>query len=172
MHVSEQHQNGQEKVRQNRNPAQTTIIAKSMLNFSKISLIRFSMLTNELFSDVEMSAQTNLNATQPNSGCNLTTSLTQSPNRLAQNSSHSLANNTLHTIAQPYLGDSSNFGAFYHHHSHHHITSYGNPYDKYKSHHARSPNPSPYETYQGFYSPPTHHHQIVRPNGYIDLVPR
>lgn len=108
---------------------------------------------------------------QTNSNCGLTATSTQSPNRLTQNSSHGLTNNSLHTIAQPYLGDSSNFGPFYHHHSHHHIPSYGNPYDKYITHHVRSPNASPHDTYQGFYSSTTHH-QIVRPNGYIDLVPR
>lgn len=107
---------------------------------------------------------------------------TTTPERMIQSpTSHSLTNGTaLHTISQPYLGDSSNFGPFYHHHhhhgQHHHISSYGNPYDKYKTvHHARSPNTSPYDPYQSFYSPTTHHHhhhQIVRPNGYIDLVPR
>lgn len=90
-----------------------------------------------------------------------------------------------HVISQPYSGESSNFGPFYHHHHHHHshIPSYGNPYDKFKippsNVHSRSPNASPYGSYQGFYSAAAaaahhhHHHQIVRPpNGYIDLVPR
>lgn len=98
-----------------------------------------------------------------------------SPERMIQSPSHGLVNGTLHNISQPYLGDSSNFGPFYHHHGQHpHIPSYGSPYDKYKSvHHARSPNTSPYDPYQSFYSSnPHHHHQIVRPNGYIDLVPR
>lgn len=112
-------------------------------------------------------------------------SVASTPERLIQTSptaTHSLTNGTaLHAISQPYMGDSSNFGPFYHHHhhhhgQHHHISSYANPYDKFKSvHHARSPNTSPYDPYQSFYSPSTHHHhhhQIVRPNGYIDLVPR
>lgn len=136
-------QSTQEKNR-NRNSAQTTITGKNL----------------------EPMIQTSCNQS--------TTPSASSPNRLiAQSPSH----NALHTISQPYLGDSSNFGPFYHHHSHHHhLPSYGNPYEKYKSttniHHARSPNASPYDPYQGFYTPTSHHHQIVRPNGYIDLVPR
>lgn len=120
----------------------------------------------------DMLGHTDLNASRLMSPPTTTTTFNQiPPNRPPQNTSHAMANNTLHTIGQPYLGDTSNFGAFYHHHSHHHIPSYGNPYDKYKTHHNRSPNASPYDTYQGFYTPPTHH-QIVRPNGYIDLMPR
>lgn len=120
-----------------------------------------------------------------NVNCNMAPpppSATTTPERMIQSpTSHTLTNGTaLHTISQPYLGDSSNFGPFYHHHHHgqhhHHISGYGSPYDKYKSvHHARSPNTSPYDPYQSFYSPTTHHHhhhQVVRPNGYIDLVPR
>lgn len=74
---------------------------------------------------------------------------------------------------QPYLGgtENSNFGPFYHHHSH--LPSYGNPYEKFKipsNAHSRSTT-SPYHgSYQGFYG--TAHHQLGRPNGYIDLVPR
>lgn len=106
-------------------------------------------------------------------------------NRYTQNSPHQTSvattitstatSNPLHTIAQPYPGENSNFGAFYHHHSH--MPSYGNPYDKFKipaNVHSRSSN-SPYGGYQGFYSTAAthhHHHQMVRPNGYIDLVPR
>ena len=93
--------------------------------------------------------------------------VTMSTNRYSQ-SPHQISN-AIHTISQPYSADSSNFGAFYHHHSH--VPSYGNPYDKFKipsNVHSRSTN-SPYGSYQGFYAAP---HQIVRPNGYIDLVPR
>lgn len=119
-----------------------------------------------IIAGMESVVQTNCNSTT-----NIASPLTQSPNRLiAQSPSHT----SLHTISQPYLGDSSNFGPFYHHHSHHHLPSYGNPYEKYKptSNIHRSPNASPYDPYQGFYTPATHHHQIVRSNGYIDLVPR
>lgn len=116
--------------------------------------------------------QARLEATNIN--CNMTAQTATTPERMIQSVSHGLTNGSLHSIGQPYLGDSSNFGPFYHHHGQqHHISSYGNPYDKYKSvHHARSPNTSPYDTYQSFYSPTPHHHQIVRPNSYIDLVPR
>lgn len=94
-------------------------------------------------------------------------------------SNQMMANSTIQTIAQPYAGEVSNFGAFYHHHHHHnHIpASYGLPYDKFKyPTNSRSPTNSPYGSYQGFYSSNVHHHhhhrQMVRPNGYIDLVPR
>lgn len=124
-----------------------------------------------------MVAQANCNQTRldaTNINCNMTAQTATSPEPIIQSSSHGLTNGTFHTISQPYLGDTSNFGPFYHHHGqHHHIPSYGNPYDKYKGvHHARSPNNSPYDAYQSFYSPTPHHHQIVRPNSYIDLVPR
>lgn len=134
------------------------------------------------YTDIEMITSTNCNTARAldatNSSCNATqTSLNSSPNRLMQSPPNDLTNTSIHhTITQPYLGDSSNFGAFYHHHHHSHL-NYGNPYDKYKIppnvHYSRSPNASPYGSYQGFYSPnPTHHHhQIGRPNGYID-VPR
>lgn len=85
---------------------------------------------------------------------------------------------SLQAVAQPYPSDPSNYGPFYHHH-HNHISSYGNPYDKFKypgNIHSRSPNSSPYAGYQGFYPTNTHHHhhahQMIRPSGYIDLVPR
>lgn len=86
-------------------------------------------------------------------------------------------NGSLQTIAQPYAGEVSNFGAFYHHHHHNHIpATYGIPYDKFKyPSNSRSPTNSPYGSYQGFYPGNVHHHhhrQMVRPNGYIDLVPR
>lgn len=130
--------------------------------------------------DGEIVAQTNCNQTRldvVNANCNMSVPSAASPERMIQSPSHGLVNGTLHNISQPYLGDSSNFGPFYHHHGQHpHIPSYGSPYDKYKSMHhahARSPNTSPYDPYQSFYSSnPHHHHQIVRPNGYIDLVPR
>lgn len=128
--------------------------------------------------DGEIMPQTNCTQMRldvTNVNCSMGTQSTTSPERMIQSPSHGLSNGALHTINQPYLGDSSNFGAFYHHHGqHHHIPSYGNPYEKYKSvHHTRSPNTSPYDPYQSFYSSNAHHHhQIVRPNGYIDLVPR
>lgn len=121
-----------------------------------------------------MVSQANCNLTKletSNMNCGMTVQSVTTPERMIQSPSHG----GIHTITQPYLGDSSNFGPFYHHHGqHHHIPSYGNPYDKYKSvHHTRSPNASPYDPYQSFYTPNSHHHhQIVRPNGYIDLVPR
>lgn len=127
-----------------------------------------------------MVSQTNCNQNRMeavNMNCGMTAESATSPERMIQSpSSHGgITNGALHPITQPYLGDSSNFGPFYHHHGqHHHIPSYGNPYDKYKSvHHTRSPNATSYDPYQSFYSPTSHHHhQIVRPNGYIDLVPR
>ncbi|XP_031638292.1 T-box transcription factor TBX10 [Contarinia nasturtii] len=153
-------QSGPEKIRQNRHPTQTTISAKNG----------------------EMVSQANCNQTRldtTNINCSMTAAQTAtSPERMIQSpSSHAaLTNGNLHSISQPYLGDTSQFGPFYHHHGqHHHIPSYGNPYDKYKSvHHTRSPNTSPYDAYQSFYptTPHHHHHQIVRPNSYIDLVPR
>lgn len=123
--------------------------------------------------------ETNLNnnslSTTPNSSLG---------NRYSPSQTQQLSDPT-HIISQPYSAESSNFGPFYHHHHHHHghIPSYGNPYDKFKiptsNVHSRSPNASPYGSYQGFYTAAAavahhhHHHQIVRPpNGYIDLVPR
>lgn len=134
-------------------------------------------LTIWLILDGEMLNHTSCNQSRlegNNVNCTMTTSSATSPERMIQSPSHNLGNGAIHTISQPYIGDSSNFGAFYHHGQHHHLPSYGNPYDKYKSvHHGRSPNTSPYDPYQSFYSStPHHHHQIVRPNGYIDLVPR
>lgn len=90
------------------------------------------------------------------------------PNRYTQ-SPHQSTQSNIHTLSQPYGAESSNFGPFYHHHNH--IPSYGNPYDKFKipsNAHTRSTS-SPYGTFQGFYGNP---HQLGRPNGYIDLVPR
>lgn len=172
----------QEKNRQNRNPAQTTITGKSMIQFQFVHLKTWILwVTKKLFVsniDGDISSQTNCTQMRldvSNVNCSMSAQPTTSPERMIQSPSHALSNGALHTINQPYLGDSSNFGAFYHHHGqHHHLPSYGNPYDKYKSvHHTRSPNASPYDPYQSFYSANAHHHhQMVRPNGYIDLVPR
>ncbi|XP_037039117.1 T-box transcription factor TBX10 [Bradysia coprophila] len=90
------------------------------------------------------------------------------PNRYTQ-SPHQSTQSNIHTISQPYGTESSNFGPFYHHHNH--IPSYGSPYDKFKipsNAHTRTTS-SPYAPFQGFYGNP---HQLGRPNGYIDLVPR
>ncbi|XP_037941173.1 T-box transcription factor TBX1-A-like isoform X1 [Teleopsis dalmanni] len=97
---------------------------------------------------------------------------------------HSLAN-IYSSIGQPYSSDNSNYGAIYHHNHYHHSHSYGAPYDKIKvggGHNMRtssagaattavSPSANPYamSSYQSFYGSP---HQMMRPNGYIDLVPR
>lgn len=112
------------------------------------------------------------------------TALTHNPRYLSTDSSHlqgpsstpatslqqSAAHNSL--AVQQYGAENSNFGPFYHHHSH--IPSYGNPYEKFKipsTAHTRRAT-SPYHgTYQGFYGSAPHH-QLGRPNGYIDLVPR
>lgn len=175
-------QSGHEKVRENRHP-QATVAAKSMTrNACPIKTIQ-NYIINILFLIIlggEMVSQANCNQTRlvdaANMNCDMTTQSTTSSERMIQSPLHGgLTNGALHPITQPYLGDSSNFGPFYHHHGQqHHIPSYGSPYDKYKSvHHARSPNASPYDSYQSFYPQTSHHHhQIVRPNGYIDLVPR
>lgn len=161
-------QNGQEKNRQNRNSTQTT--AKGLYSKTSPSDPKIRNLIC-IFSSISKGMEP-MNPPNCNPTTNVSTPTASSPNRMiVQSPSHG----ALHTMAQPYLGDSSNFGPFYHHHSHH-LPSYGNPYDKYKPttnmHHARSPNASPYDPYQAFYTPTSHHHQIVRPNGYIDLVPR
>lgn len=110
---------------------------------------------------------------------NAVTALTHTPRYLSADTAHlqgspsaqqSSAHNAL--AAQQYGVENSNFGPFYHHHSH--IPSYGNPYEKFKipsTAHTRRAT-SPYHgTYQGFYGTAAHH-QLGRPNGYIDLVPR
>ncbi|XP_055844885.1 T-box transcription factor TBX1 [Episyrphus balteatus] len=92
-------------------------------------------------------------------------------NSTQMNSLATNATNIYSAIGQSYTSESSNFGAIYHHNHHHlsHGHGYGNPYDKIKvPGHMRQTNP--YSTYQSFYGSP--HHQMVRPNGYIDLVPR
>ncbi|XP_067639857.1 T-box transcription factor TBX1 isoform X2 [Eurosta solidaginis] len=99
--------------------------------------------------------------------------------------SQAMAANIYSTISQPYASENSNFGAIYHHQHYH--SGYGHPYDKLKvSSHMRpmmasASNSSPtamasaaasaygISSYQSFYGSP---HQIMRPNGYIDLVPR
>ncbi|XP_011179974.1 T-box transcription factor TBX1 isoform X2 [Zeugodacus cucurbitae] len=102
--------------------------------------------------------------------------------------SHSqvMAANIYSSIAQPYASENSNFGAIYHHQHYH--SGYGNPYDKLKvtGHMRQSPastagsptamataaaaaNAYGISSYQSFYGSP---HQMMRPNGYIDLVPR
>lgn len=117
-----------------------------------------------------------------NSGNNYISMASVSPiqNRYTQSVSNQVTS-SLQAVAQPYPSEPSNFGPFYHHHHHHnHISSYGNPYDKFKypgNIHSRSPNSSPYGGYQSFYPTNTHHHhphphQMIRPSGYIDLVPR
>ncbi|XP_053948970.1 T-box transcription factor TBX1 [Anastrepha ludens] len=95
-----------------------------------------------------------------------------------------MAANIYSTIGQPYVSENSNFGAIYHHQHYH--SGYGNPYDKLKvTGHMRptsataagSPtamasaaaNAYGISSYQSFYGSP---HQMMRPNGYIDLVPR
>lgn len=180
---AEQHQSSQEKGRQqNRN--QTTGKSKLLcLNSAfrnKLTFLIAFFFSIRFAIDVEMMTPITCNTSRPmdatNANCNPQTTLPHSPNRLSHQSPPSeMTNNSIHhTISQPYLGDSSNFGPFYHHH-HPHL-NYGNPYDKYKIpsnvHYSRSPNTSPYGTYQGFYAPnSTHHHPISRSNGYID-VPR
>lgn len=96
-----------------------------------------------------------------------------------------MAANIYSTIGQPYAGENSNFGAIYHHQHYH--SGYGSPYDKLKvtSHMRQSPasaagsptamasaaaaNAYGISSYQSFYGSP---HQMMRPNGYMDLVPR
>lgn len=87
-------------------------------------------------------------------------------------------------IGQPYAAENSNFGAIYHNH---HYGSYGSPYEKIKvSGHMRQMSSNSTTSsvgnssvslggnhhygyhHQPFYSP----HQMIRSNGYLDLVPR
>lgn len=177
--VNEQHAGEHEKIRANRNTVTATITSKGRGTHRFVETREGCNSSRSLRGLIELAfeitdmstGQTDLNASRLMNP-QVSAAVTQTSNRLTpQNSPHGMPNNGLHSIGQPYLGDTSNFGPFYHHHGHHHMPSYGNPYDKYKTHHTRSPNTSPYDTYQGFYSPPTHH-QIVRPNGYIDLMPR
>ncbi len=117
--------------------------------------------------DDEIHSQQSNGTTQP-LDANLNPAIPH-PNRYTQ-SPHQSTQSNIHTaISQPYGTESSNFGPFYHHHNH--MPSYGNPYDKFKipsNAHSRSTS-SPYGSFQGFYGNP---HQLGRPNGYIDLVPR
>ncbi|TMW41178.1 hypothetical protein DOY81_013743 [Sarcophaga bullata] len=90
-----------------------------------------------------------------------------------------------------YATDNSSYGPIYHHHNttahHYHGHAYGTPYDKLKllatcvqTHNistsspnannvTHSPNSYGMSSYQSFYGSP---HQMMRPAGYIDLVPR
>uniref|UniRef100_A0A1A9WC48 T-box domain-containing protein n=1 Tax=Glossina brevipalpis TaxID=37001 RepID=A0A1A9WC48_9MUSC len=95
--------------------------------------------------------------------------------------------NIYSSIAQPYATDNSNFGPVYHHSPYYHTHGYGNPYDKIKvsTHMRQSAGNTVNDTsansaattvtsyglsgYQTLYSSS---HQMMRPNGYIDLVPR
>ncbi|KAM7347509.1 T-box transcription factor 1 isoform 1-T2 [Cochliomyia hominivorax] len=102
------------------------------------------------------------------------------------------SSNIYSSIGQPYASDNSSYGPIYHHHhntaAHYHGHSYATPYDKLKvSGHMRpahsmtntpltsnsvtTPSPNSYSmsSYQSFYGSP---HQMMRPGGYIDLVPR
>lgn len=97
--------------------------------------------------------------------------------------------NIYSSLGQPYMGDNSNYGPIYHHNAHYHGHTYGSPYDKIKvtghmrqSHNISSntvssagnsvtPSANSYtmSSYQTFYGSP---HQMMRPGGFIDLVPR
>ncbi|KAH8320152.1 hypothetical protein KR074_003740 [Drosophila pseudoananassae] len=96
--------------------------------------------------------------------------------------------NIYSSIGQPYAQEQSNFGAIYHHnaaaaaaahyhhghaHSHSHAhghAPYATAYDKLKvSRHAAAYGMGP--SYPSFYGSAAHH-QMMRPNSYIDLVPR
>lgn len=72
---------------------------------------------------------------------------------------------SLYPIGQPYATECSNFGPIFHRHNHL-SHGYGSPYEKIKmtTHMGQH-----YNSYQSYYAPA---HQIVRPNNYIDLVPR
>ncbi|XP_011293300.2 T-box transcription factor TBX1 [Musca domestica] len=103
--------------------------------------------------------------------------------------------NIYSTLSQPYGSDNSNYGPIYHN-PHYHGHSYGNPYEKIKvTGHMRqahghagansnsptglgtgnsvSPSGNSYgmSSYQSFYGSAAAH-QMMRPGGYIDLVPR
>ncbi|XP_017016218.2 T-box transcription factor TBX1 [Drosophila takahashii] len=100
------------------------------------------------------------------------------------------AANIYSSIGQPYAQEQSNFGAIYHHnaaaaaaahyhhghaHAHGHAHSHGpyaSAYDKLKvSRHAAAAAYGMGATYPSFYGSAAHH-QMMRPNSYIDLVPR
>lgn len=85
---------------------------------------------------------------------------TQSPQTAPQN-----------TLAQAYGTESSNFGPLYHHHTSLTHGGYGNPYDKYKVSPTHPRPPTTYSgAYQSYYGPSAH--QMMRPNGYLEFVPR
>ncbi|XP_073829619.1 T-box transcription factor 1 [Musca autumnalis] len=107
---------------------------------------------------------------------------------------HMASANIYSSLSQPYATDNSNYGPIYHN-PHYHGHSYGNPYEKIKvTGHMRqahghavpnsnsptglaggnsvSPSSNSYgmSSYQSFYGSAAH--QMMRPGGYIDLVPR
>ncbi|XP_061391012.1 T-box transcription factor TBX5 [Musca vetustissima] len=117
-----------------------------------------------------------------------------SPQHHHQAHHHMGTANIYSTLSQPYGTDNSNYGPIYHN-PHYHGHSYGNPYEKIKvTGHMRqahshgvpnstsptgltgannmSPSGNSYgmSSYQSFYN--TAAHQMMRPGGYIDLVPR
>lgn len=137
------------------------------------------LVDDEMMTQIQCNTSPNIDSNINSNIISTTSDASPNSNRYTQSPLNQLSNTIHgHAIAQPYSGESSNFGPFYHHHHHHHpnhMPSYGNPYDKFKipaNIHSRSPNTSSYGGYQGFYSTTSHHHQMVRPNGYIDLVPR
>lgn len=101
------------------------------------------------------------------------------------------SSNIYSSIGQPYATDNSSYGPIYHHHNaaaHYHGHAYATPYDKLKvTGHLRqthsvsnsplsgnsvtTPSPNSYtmSSYQSFYGSS---HQMMRPDGYIGLVPR
>ncbi|KAL9887211.1 T-box transcription factor 1 isoform 1-T6 [Glossina fuscipes fuscipes] len=136
----------------------------------------------------------NANAMCINSNVQTTDVMTAHSQHYMQNSTqtHSHHHATMPTniyspIAQPYARDNSNFGPVYHHNPYYHAHGYTSPYDKIKvSSHMRQNTGNTVNDatatgatttvtsyglggYQTLYSSS---HQMMRPNGYIDLVPR
>uniref|UniRef100_A0A1B0BWA8 T-box domain-containing protein n=1 Tax=Glossina palpalis gambiensis TaxID=67801 RepID=A0A1B0BWA8_9MUSC len=136
----------------------------------------------------------NANAMCINSNVQTTDVMTAHSQHYMQNSTqtHSHHHATMPTniyspIAQPYARDNSNFGPVYHHNPYYHAHGYTSPYDKIKvSSHMRQNTGNNVNDatatgatttvtsyglggYQTLYSSS---HQMMRPNGYIDLVPR
>lgn len=74
---------------------------------------------------------------------------------------------------QPYGSECSGFGpvSVYHHHTPLTHGGYSNPYEKYKLATPGLPRngPTVYPDSYQFYGT-SHHHQLLRPNGYIDLL--
>lgn len=155
-------------------------IARSFQTFSSSSLSHsISVVAADTKLNGSMNCETQSSIESNAIGNIISSSASKSPikDRFVQSPSNQMAT-TNATIAQPYAGDVSNFGPFYHHHHNHLSAGYGIPYDKFKyPPNSRSPTNSPYTAYQSFYPSNVHHHhhhhrQMVRPNGYIDLVPR